>query len=344
MAPPDPVRIDFQVLDLSWTGLNQGWALASYSCSLSECVELLTTADGLHWTLAGKVPAKARCWLGTPCVSKIRFVNSQVGYAFKPDLMMTRDGGRSWKDLAGKTYALETAFGNVVRITAPNERCFPMCPLTVEKSSAGATSWRTALATLPGPADFASMQRNDDRIYAALAGNTAGGGHYVSPISTSSDGGAHWTRIADRCDWEGSMFVGMSAAPFGHLVVQCLIRARPGPASLLFVSRDSGATWKGPYPWSNSVDAYEGNGIAVSSRGVIVRVSGARWHSFQFGDAVIEVSTDHGRTWLKKADLGVAPTGTIWVGFENGLTGRAKVANLLWTTTDGGLSWTRAAI
>jgi hypothetical protein len=236
---PVPVQIDFRVLDLSWTQVNQGWALASYSCGVSECEELLNTSDGLRWMLAGDVPAKPTCDLGRPCVSKIRFANSQVGYVFDLDVLMTRDGGRSWKVLEGDTYALETAHGNVVRITGPNERCYPFCPLRIEKAFAASTSWSSSLTALPGWLDFVSMQRNGDRIYAAHIENTASGENYDDPISTSADDGVHWTQIADKC--YKSKFVGMSAAPFGYLVVQCYINGGAGhaPASLL-VSRDRG--------------------------------------------------------------------------------------------------------
>ncbi|HEV2037256.1 MAG TPA: sialidase family protein [Candidatus Eremiobacteraceae bacterium] len=201
------------------------------------------------------------------------------------------------------------------------------------------------LASLPGPADVASLQRDGNkRIYAARVGNTAGGGVYLSPISTSVDGGAHWTQIADRCGRTARMFVGMSAASFGHLVVQCFGRAGAILADTLLVSNDSGSTWVGPYPWANAVDEYRGTAVAVSSAGTIVRVTGTQRQSGHYVDAVIEVSTDKGRTWHRRAHLGVTPSGTTWVGFENASTGRVKVGNVLWTTTDGGQSWNKSAM
>jgi hypothetical protein len=338
-----PIKSNYHVLDLSWTGVNHGWALVEVPCGVAQCEELLVSTDGIHWSSAGPVPARSPCWSGYKyCASKVRFANSHVGYVFDPDLLMTTDAGRSWKRLAGATLALEIANGQVVRITGPTDHCFPRCPLRIEISDVGTTSWRTVLAHLPGTADHPSLQRNGNRIYAALTGNTAGGADYPSPISISDDGGTHWTNDADPCGGTTSMFVGMSAAPSRQLVVQCYVRGGVTPANSLFVSGDSGESWAGPYPWSAAVDEYGAAGVAVSSSGIIVRVTGKQLRSFVYTDVVIEVSTNHGRTWQQKADLRTALSWPVWVGFEDASTARVMVSDVLWTSSDGGQSWTKS--
>src|ERR1700680_1651411 len=133
-----PIQSNYHVLDLSWTGVNHGWALVEVPCGKAQCEELLVTTDGIHRSIAGPVPAISPCWSSYKyCASKVRFANSHVGYVCDPDLLMTTDAGRSWKRLAGATLALEIAIGQVVRITGSIDPCFPHCPLRIETSDLG---------------------------------------------------------------------------------------------------------------------------------------------------------------------------------------------------------------
>lgn len=54
-----PTQSNYHVLDLSWTGVNHGWALVEGPCGIAQCEELLVSTDGIHWASAGPVPARS---------------------------------------------------------------------------------------------------------------------------------------------------------------------------------------------------------------------------------------------------------------------------------------------
>jgi photosystem II stability/assembly factor-like uncharacterized protein len=90
---------DFRANSITWLSPMQGWVLGAATCGTKTCSDVIGTTDGgTTWSLLGKVPARITT-VGEPAgagVTDIRFVTSDVGWAFGPKLFETTDGGASW--------------------------------------------------------------------------------------------------------------------------------------------------------------------------------------------------------------------------------------------------------
>ena len=132
-----------RVVDLTFTGQDDGWALASADCihGPGRCTAIMRTTDGRTWvshpgSSPFAVPGVDHC--AAPCVQNLRFADDQVGYAYSPSvLFMTTDGGATWQQQDGGALALETARGNVVRLVRDGKS------IQAWTAKIGSTSWTT---------------------------------------------------------------------------------------------------------------------------------------------------------------------------------------------------------
>jgi len=345
-----PALLPQQVLDLSWISSSEGWALLQETCGASQCERVAHTTDGVHWSDVGPVPSSAAgCTSNGPCITKIRFASARVGYLFGDLLLITGDGGRTWRNGSGLTNDLEVAGGTAVRITAPTPddgglgRHF-----SVQVAPVGSDTWRTVLDPAPGPGGPPLLQRDGaQRIYVTTLGNSAGGAVYVSPIATSADGGTTWSQIADPCTQYGQdpMLLGMSAAPSGRLAVTCLIRSSAATTFAVRQSTNAGSSFGA----AQTMTGWDGYGIPeqplLLPDGTLVTIR-EQFQGATVSDASVEVSHDGGRTWTRTADLGAlaANAYVTALGFQDARTGRVAAGGTLWTTHDGGSTWTRSQI
>ena len=100
--PAAGVPDDFRANSITWLSAKQGWVLGAATCGMKTCSEVIGTTDGgATWSLLGKVPAPISV-VGEPDeagVTDVRFVTSDVGWAFGPKLFQTTDGGASWSSV-----------------------------------------------------------------------------------------------------------------------------------------------------------------------------------------------------------------------------------------------------
>ncbi len=108
-----------QLADLSWVSATDGWALAAQPCASGTCARLARTTDGgVHWQPLPDPPARLQD--GTvdcskvACVSGVRFASPAVGYLYGPALLMTSDGGRTWREQQGPQVETLTIVGSQV--------------------------------------------------------------------------------------------------------------------------------------------------------------------------------------------------------------------------------------
>jgi photosystem II stability/assembly factor-like uncharacterized protein len=313
------------VTDLSFVGTEHGWALGHRACAAGTCQTLYSTADGgRSWKPLAPPPKP---------VDHIRFASDSIGYAFSAandgaTFAMTTNGGSSWTKQPGSADALEILNGTVIRVV-DGGGCPPGCAYRVELSAPGSTSWHAvALPGRPGSGDGVALVRTGHDAYLANYGHTAGGGSSArTMLEISHDDGASWTRRGDPCPTgTGAKEVDLAqltTAPDGSVVAICAGRVA-GAGYFVIVSTDHGRTFHAASRTALGAAAVSALG-AATARDVLV-----------MSDQLYR-STDGGNHFAKV----VGPSQASFMGFETTSVGRVlSGANTVWTTRNGGASWT----
>ncbi len=337
-----PKLTGFRITDLTWIGA-QGWALGSAAClgGTGRCDAIEHTTDGgrswasLPAPIAGPGDSATAC--AKLCVAGLRFATSKIGYAFAGPgtgggsaFFMTTDGGRTWPRQAGGAVALESLNGNVIRVVTTSRGCPPGCAYAVQTAPVGSTNWRTV--RLPGRQNAGvGAQFGRARHYAYLEsfGHVAGGAPNATAVLwTSRDDGAHWTNRGEPCPQRGGENDNhlLSVAPSGAAAVVCVIRGA-SQLQTLITSGNGGRSFRVP-----ARDGLGSSGAyalgAASGRRVVV----------SSGDATYRTA-DAGATFQRVG----APAQLTSVAFGSSSVGHAvsKDRRSIWTTTDGGRTWTQ---
>lgn len=339
-APGAAKLHNVRILDLTFAGVNDGWALASAECLHGSglCTAFLRTTDGQTWhSMPGprfNVAGVKGC--ADPCVTDLRFATDQIGYAFGANaLFMTTDGGYSWHRQAGGAVALETLAGNVIRVST---QCLPGCPYAVQTAPIGSSTWRTtARIRDPGMSPGVILARTGDRAYLMVLGHTTGGaGRATSALWVSADNGASWSDRGEPCP--------QNLRGYGEVDSRQLTPAPDGSVTVLCTPRQSQTAWQFTMTSTDGARHFDRGGVralgtapldalAAASAQVIV-VSGADG-SYR--------SADGGRHFARLGgDGGSDPGALSWLGFESSSVGRgiSTDARTVWTTRDAGQSWT----
>jgi len=257
---------------------------------------------------------------------------------------MTVDGGQTWQPVTGPPVeSLEAADSRVVRVVYDHSGCPGPCNRTVQEASAGSTAWRTLLQ-IPqgGDLDTAALVLSGSQaIYLPIYGDPAKGIEEAA-LFRSLDAGQTWDNLEDPCGAGTSpsdaAAIEVAAAPGGVLAALCL--AWGETSGTVVISSDAGSTWGLPLP----LPVNPGLIAASTSSDLVVGSppsSGEAPATF-----TLSVSTDGGREWTTAASDSVnrdfAPLGgSLYLGFEDATTGRwVGDDQEIWTTTDGGSSWT----
>jgi photosystem II stability/assembly factor-like uncharacterized protein len=302
----------FVAADTTFYGDSDAWALGSARCSAGSartCAALAATTDGgWSWHRAalpgGVTVAHATCAAG--CVQGVRFANDQAGYLFGPQTFFLFDG-QQWTQQPGGAIAVETLDNTVIRVSLTDDACTGTCRYQVSYSGIGATTW-TAAAGLPALAgDGVQLVRTKGISY-LLVRNGGTGRLYRSPS------GATWTSVP------GCVGLNGIALARAALYLQC--------ETDLLVDPNTPSAYRTALPGGTSA----------------VRVSAVGPHTlFAAADALYR-STDSGTSWQVVLDHPADPT-LPPPGFQSESVGRwlTDGGRDIWTTTDGGRSWTGLA-
>jgi hypothetical protein len=356
-SPSSVVLPGFQVLSMSFVSDSDGFALGTVSCGTGRCDALLTSTDGgARWsqlsapTAAAPIPesqagSAVSCPAGQRCVAQVRFATQKIGYAYDPSLLVTTDGGVSWQlQPAPAVSSLETADGTAARVATPAEPAADAgcsgAASQVSAAPAGGAGWQV----LPAPAVAQIcppvLYRQGQRLVLVGYGNPAGGVRATAQIARSGDSGKTWASGPDSCGDADGYASGVALAPPDVLVLLCqhqmpLSTGGYGPAWVR-VSVDGGATF-GPDEQVPSLPAAPSGTImdyqlaAASSGRLLVTETGSA------GSRAL-VTDNGGQNWLSSLSM---PAGTmVLVGYQDPLTARIAEGNEVWTTHDGGSSWT----
>lgn len=355
---------DAPLVALSWVGASDGWALAAARCTVGNCAQLPAsrsrlayTADGgAHWHALPDPPASVRGATGacsrTACVSAVRFATPTVGYLYDPDLLMTTDGGRSWRAQPGaKVATITVANGKVYRVAYHHSGCPGPCDPALQEAKIGSGNWRTLIRRLayPDRGGQAQIVATGRTLLLAMYGDQAGPFSAQATIYRSIDSGASWRRQVDPCSGRGPNgghveddLIDLAAVPGGFFAGLCSPHA--GAGAFVVTSNDGGASWQaaGVLPIASA----PGRVAAASS--TTLAVSTAANSGTGAFTARLLVSTDAGRHWSTAATdtQRVTRSGVpAWLGFQSTTDGRwIGDPHHVWTTTDGAAHWSRAAL
>jgi hypothetical protein len=344
-----PVPAGFRAVDLTWISPEQGWALGTAPCATAPCTSIVRTSDGgRHWVgipaPAGYLAGQQSCSGSCPEVGHLRFASALVGYAYGPNaLFLTTDGGASWiAQPGGFGYALEVVAGSVLRVAATQPDCAPGCRFRLQRSAVGSTSWQDV--ALPGtPRSVAAdLAVSGSTVVLASYANPAGGaGDASSMLFVSTDAGLSWRALGEPCA-SGPTGPGsgsevdtraVTVAPDGSITLLCSSRTAGG-AQHTMTSTDGGRHFHGPAAGGLGSAAVQA--FAASSATTLLASSDRLYRS-----------TTGGQRWSAAG----GPPSASYLGFESATVGRAidggdatrGAGSLVWTTTDGGASWTAQA-
>ncbi|HEY2550399.1 MAG TPA: hypothetical protein VGI64_07460 [Streptosporangiaceae bacterium] len=353
-APPTgiPVASHFQPTSITMVGQNDGVALGTALCGPAVCTRAASTASyGTTWSgLAGVLPG------GSSGVSQIRFLTTQVGWAYGPALDQTFDGGTTWSPVntGGQTVidleaAGQRAFAVFGTCAGPADDAANCGSLSLHSAVAGSSSWQNvpvpSAARLLRPAGGSGAA---SLVLASGGPGQAGTGYLLTPtgaVLTGSLTGGAW-RLAGQVPHgcavgqpqasgtqpSGALLASGATATAPQLVLSC--QSPPGSASsgqvkTIYTSA-TGASWT---PAGHAPVPGVATALAGSADGLVVLAS----------TAGIYYSTDSGASWKAATVTTPPPGGFSYVGMTTSSQGVAVPANPaageIFTTSDGGRSW-----
>jgi photosystem II stability/assembly factor-like uncharacterized protein len=272
-------------------------------------------------------------------VSNLEFTSVKDGWAFRPDRLVTHDGGRTWTPThpGGDVDALDVIGSSVWSLVGCSSTPETPCIDHLERSDDGGRTWRsTRVSGLPaGPAELDRVDGQRAFVWSAL-----GSLQLARAIVATSDAGTSWAPRKNPCNQmlDGLTLAGLSAVNGFDLWASCSQSGIPTAAKEVFRSPDGGRSWiltarvgMGPAPDIGKLPS-TGDGadlIAISDQVAILTS----------GRGTISVSTDAGRVWSPAITfdefLGTITklrgSDTVWVGSaHSGLESPG-----VWRATDG---------
>jgi hypothetical protein len=354
---PAPTRASsppgFQVLSMTFVPNGQdsqsyeGFALGTVGCRSRRCIALLSSQDGgAKWTqltaLTRSVAHLAPCQDGRQCVQQVRFATALIGYAYDPSLVMTTDGGRTWKQIEGGATSLEAAGGTVVWV-ASKAACSRQ-RYQVDWAPIRTNPPKALQELQPQPPPMSTvclpvLYRQLNRLVLVGYGNAAHGVRATAQIYQSADVGGGWTGVPDGCGKDGYASAVALANPY---VLVLLCRQRPpepaGAAGRVWVRISK--YYGGPFGPAEPVPSRVGplnsktnyQLTAATGNQLLVAETGA-------SGTKLLLTQNGGLSWSTRLSL-PGKSEVILVGFEDPSTGRVAQGNIVWTTLNGGLKWT----
>jgi len=351
--------------DIAFLDLAHGYGL--FTQSTNTCTVLVgPTSDG-GATFGPLVPITAsNCGSGAGSGSTLTFDNHGDGFVYDPGLVVTHDGGHTWTDTRqpGTVLSVEALGYSVwmVETACPPGSTVPTCPMQLLESTDGGRTWSRSSNAPSGAVDgYNAGGANGQTVLvrtgpssAYLVGapaNGATGPHNAAPMWFTSDNGAAWASRPIPCGGPALSIV-LSAAPDGTLLAVCAGQPSAGSQLKSAVrSTDGGRTWQVefaclPMPGNQSC---ENAPLNFGYLGGIDAVSGTT--EFLYGArSSLLVSRNAGATWqVVQPPIGDTGDGSFGAIFFNPSDGIVLAADdtsnganlLLFSTTDGGLHWTK---
>jgi hypothetical protein len=341
-AGPAPVPDNFRPSSVTFVGTDTGFVIGQAStpghCATQYCTSVART-DNAGRTWSGVPAPRTGVPGGASGVSQIRFLNTDDGWAFGPELFATHDGGHTWTqvDTSGlRVTDLETvgdrAFALFASCAGSGPQFAAQCTTyTLYSSPAAADDWAPLGASTSGLAGgAAALVLTGTRGYLLAPDGMV----YAGPVN-----GADWQPVARVPCRAGSAQPDgqpagalLAAASASKLVLACAPTPVPGglQKKLVFTSASGGASWR---PAAAAPAAGTATSLAASPDGTVVLGT----------TAGIDVLTASSAAWQQAAVTGAPAGGFGFVGMTTDDQGVAlpadPAARTVWFTFDGGQSW-----
>jgi hypothetical protein len=354
VAAPAPVPPDFRPTSVTFVGTGTGWVIGQAStpgqCATAFCTSVART-DNAGKTWAGVAAPLTGAPDGSNGVSQIRFLNTEDGWAFGPELFFTGNGGRSWSQVSTnglRVTGLETVghqvFALFASCTSGGASFAGACTnFTLYSSPASTSAWAPVGASTTGLSDGAAHEAASVVLTGSRGFLLApGGAVYAGPV----DGSGAWTlvnSISPACpvgpaQLDGQpMGVLLTAVNARELILACASGSSGAAGTLatqqklIFSSPNGGASWLAMATAPRAGIAFS---VAASPSATVVLATNQGIDVLPAGDI----------GWQTASLSGAAPAGGFgYVGMTTDSQGIALPANpasgTVWFTYDGGQSW-----
>ena len=351
---------NFQVSSVTFVGTGTGWVIGQAGTpghcgppNPDTCTSIARTDNaGESWY---GVPAPVTgAPHGARGVGQLRFLNTQDGWAFGPELWATSDGGQHWTRIATpgmRVVSLETSDGHAFAVWA---RCGgSVLGLTVGctdyslyTSAAGSDTWTqvpgTAGLTVGSAPGAASLMLAGGNVYLftpdgrLLSGPDTG----AEPMIAATSGGAPTAAPCSPGPGQAAgqpsqALLAATGSSGSGLVLLCPgVTVGDTQHKVLYYSSDGGSSWQqvGTAPRAGTATSLSG----TPAGGVVLATSQG-----------IEVASNPGATWQQAVNA-APPGGFSYVGMTTSEQGVAVPAQPgrhgVWFTYDGGRSWQESRI
>jgi len=233
--PPPPKG--FEADSASFVSARTGFVLGTRHCSELPCKALLrkTVNGGKTWTSVPAPPVSLVPPFTAPPlsnVSTVRFSSASDGWSFNPGLWATTDGGARWHrvSLPGEVVTLAASDGVVFVVTEPVNGGLGQARLY--RSRVGASTWTRVTGVSPANA----LTVSGHSVWAGVA----------PTMSTSTDGGKHWSKLPFSCPPNLPDATAVAAASPANVALACTNPSSPQPGEspkAVFTSANGGRTF-----------------------------------------------------------------------------------------------------
>jgi photosystem II stability/assembly factor-like uncharacterized protein len=233
---------------LSFVDAQHGYLLAGEQRFSDGITRVLRTSDGgMTWSLVGAVDSLGSQFTASDASTLWAGAEVEAGPVVHPVFEMSRDGGRTWSEVALPAVSPHQEEGPMVYLAGPPVFLTPQSgaiAVTIEDSPA--THTRIYRTTDGGSSwTLASDQQVDASGGLALVDETHWFMPVVNPVGllATSNAGASWQQVTTAGLANGGWVIWIGALDGGNLAaVVPAGNSYPGSA-LLFVSADDGHTW-----------------------------------------------------------------------------------------------------
>lgn len=236
-ASGNPAPAGFEADSASFVSAQTGFVLGTSNCSELPCKALLrkTVNGGKTWTAVPAAPVSLVPPFTAPPlanVSTVRFENASDGWLFNPGLWATTNGGVRWHrvSLPGEVIALAASDGLVFAVTEPVNGGIGQA--TLYRSQVGTSTWTRVAGVAPASA----LTVSGHSVWAGIA----------PTMSTSTDGGKHWSKLPFSCPPNLPDATALAAASPANVALDCTNPSDPVPGSgpkAVFTSANGGRTF-----------------------------------------------------------------------------------------------------
>lgn len=332
VSPAQPTG--FVTWSLSNAGSRVVYSLGGNPCGGMTCPTLLRSNDnGASWASVHIFPSSGSASPVAPGPAHIRsgdqlrdvrFVTPSLGYVFGGDLMVTRDGGRTFSQVAhpGRTVLdVEASQGRVLVATAANctaSTCAGTVNVTPMETSADVVPAAASSSTDPtSPISAAQLVVHGDLALLSLTSATDGS---QLPLLRYTSNALQSLTAPDSCSGSELLSVTAAAAEQRRLFALCA----PQTVGLqtfytLVTSTNNGSSWSRVS--SGKVALPSGSSphlAAIDVDRVAVGASTTAGPAGQ-GSGALVVSTDGGRSFTAEdGPLGLPATGVNWLASPGG--------------------------